>query len=95
MVHQTPLPSFSTTDAPSDPGSWSAPRNFFDAEPPIVTENKGPGGRLRTARAPRSPSSINPCRLQFPYQGMDPASSGDYSQLPWKLALLTQTDSSC
>ncbi|WP_405624454.1 hypothetical protein [Streptomyces sp. NBC_00076] len=28
-------------------------------------------------------------------QGMDPAATGDYSQLPWRLALLTQTNSSC
>ncbi|MGI5373531.1 non-reducing end alpha-L-arabinofuranosidase family hydrolase [Streptomyces sp. CA-251387] len=39
--------------------------------------------------------TINPCGLQFLYQGMAPASSGDYSQLPWRLALVTQTNSSC
>ncbi|MEV0408844.1 non-reducing end alpha-L-arabinofuranosidase family hydrolase [Actinoallomurus sp. NPDC050550] len=35
---------------------------------------------------------IDPCHLQFFYQGVDPSSTGlPYSQLPWKLGLLTQT----
>jgi hypothetical protein len=38
---------------------------------------------------------INPCRLQYLYQGMAPGSSGSYSQLPYRLGLLTQTNSTC
>lgn len=36
---------------------------------------------------------IDPCHLQFFYQGVDPNSTNvSYSQLPWKLGLLTQTN---
>ncbi|WP_230423981.1 non-reducing end alpha-L-arabinofuranosidase family hydrolase [Streptomyces radicis] len=43
LVYQTGLPSFSTTDDPNDPTSWSAPRNFQDSVPDVVEENIGDG----------------------------------------------------
>lgn len=44
LVYQTGLPSFSTLEHPSQPETLTAPRNFMDAYPPIVTENSGPDG---------------------------------------------------
>ncbi|KDR80993.1 hypothetical protein GALMADRAFT_91697 [Galerina marginata CBS 339.88] len=39
--------------------------------------------------------TISPCNIRYLYQGVDPSSTADYNALPWRLGLITQTNSAC
>lgn len=43
LVYQTGLPSYSTTNDPTKPQTWSAPKNFQDKMPDIIAQNIGNG----------------------------------------------------
>jgi len=38
---------------------------------------------------------VSPCHIRYLYQGKDPSATDSYSLLPWRLGLLTQTNSTC
>ncbi|GGV20492.1 hypothetical protein GCM10010260_70530 [Streptomyces filipinensis] len=36
---------------------------------------------------------IDPCHMQYAYQGVDPKAGGDHNSLPWRMGPLTRTNS--
>ena len=39
--------------------------------------------------------TISPCQMQFLYQGFAPGSYSNYNAIPWRLGMVTQTNSTC
>lgn len=72
-------------DTEDDPFAGSSNVVFPDG---AWTEEISHGELVRSGIDQTMP--IDPDCLQFLYQGRDPASGGDYSQLPYRLGLLTQ-----
>ena len=94
---------FRSWTAPSITGSWTAladsEANPFARASNVTfpagawTRDISHGEMLRSGVD--QTMEISPCDLRYLYQGMDPNASGDYNALPWRLGLLTQTNSTC
>jgi hypothetical protein len=59
----------------------------------VWTSDIGQGEMVRTGAD--QTLTISPCTMRYVYGGLDPSASGDYNSLPWRLGLLTQTNSTC
>jgi len=94
---------FRSWTSPSLTGTWSplaaSESNPFAGAANVTfpagkwTNDISHGEMIRSGNDQTLP--VNPCRLQYLYQGKNPNAGGDYNSLPWRLGLLTQTNSTC
>ncbi|WP_267897451.1 non-reducing end alpha-L-arabinofuranosidase family hydrolase [Micromonospora deserti] len=94
---------FRSWTAPAITGPWSALADTeanpfarannvtFDGTP--WTRDISHGEMIRSGTD--QTMTISACNLRYVYQGMDPGATDPYNFLPWRLGLLTQTNSTC
>ncbi|MFJ8468987.1 non-reducing end alpha-L-arabinofuranosidase family hydrolase [Streptomyces swartbergensis] len=85
MVYQTGPPTYSTSTNPADPHSWSAPRLLMSEEPQIVKDNKGDGTWIDFWVI----CDTTDCHMFFSDD------NGHIYRKPWRMGLLTRTNSTC
>ncbi|KAH9483366.1 Alpha-L-arabinofuranosidase C [Psilocybe cubensis] len=78
-------------DTESNPFARST--NVVFPENPGWTQDISHGEMIRSGHD--QTLTIDPCNLKYLYQGDAPGSYSDYNSIPWRLALLTQTNSAC
>lgn len=94
---------FRSWTSPSINGSWADQANtednpfarsnnvVFSGTPWTTSISHGEIVRNRTDQT----LTIDPCNLRFLYQGVGSTVTDDYNSLPWRIGLLTQTNSAC
>lgn len=65
----------------------------FPSGTPVWTQDFSSGEALRTDYDQNV--TIDPCHLQYLFQGMAPGSSQSYNLLPWRIGLATNTNPAC
>jgi endo-1,4-beta-xylanase len=94
---------FHSYTAPSLTGAWSplaaTGTNPFAGDENVTfsgspwTQDVSSGEAIRTNYD--QTVQLSPCKLQYLYQGVAPGSTESYNMLPWRIGLLTQTNSTC
>ncbi len=95
--------NFHAFTSPSIAGSWTplatTQNNPFAGDADVTfsgtpwTQDISSGEMIRSGVD--QTLTINPRHIQYVYQGHDPSSNVPYNSLPWRLGLLTQTNSTC